>query len=139
MIKQSFGKLIKFQLSSLIATLIDFSCTILLKEVGGVGYLLSTATGSLIGGVANFVIGRRWVFHAAELAPGSQAIRYLLVWGGSILLNISGVFLLTSIGRMNYLFSKIFSAVMVGFFFNYILQNKYVFSINHEIQDSQNS
>jgi putative flippase GtrA len=134
MTKGSLNKFLRAQGASFVSTMVDFGFTILLKELCGVWYIASSSAGSILGGVANFVLGRRWVFKAAELAPGSQAMRYLLIWGGSILLNITGVWLLTGIGHLNYLYSKILTAVFVGIFFNYLLQNRYVFKLTHEIR-----
>jgi putative flippase GtrA len=132
--RQSVTIFIKSQVSSIVSTLVDFSITILLKEVVGIWYLFSTSTGSILGGVTNFFLGRKWVFNATGTSSKSQAVRYVIVWGGSILLNITSVFFLTSFGHLNYLLSKIITAVMVGIFFNYILQKKYVFSFNRESQ-----
>lgn len=132
--KQSLNIFIKAQISSFISTIVDFGITIFLKEGCGLWYLFSTSAGSILGGMTNFALGRRWVFKSTEFHPGFQAIRYLLVWGGSILLNIGSVFLLTSIGHLNYLLSKIFTAVIIGISFNYILQYKFVFNPDREIR-----
>lgn len=123
---------LKAQLSSFISTIVDFGVTILLKEGCGLWYLFSTSAGSILGGVTNFELSRRWVFKVAAIRPGSQAVRYFLVWVGSILLNIGGVFALTSIGHLNYLLSKICTTVIVGISFNFFLQKKFVFSLNNE-------
>ena len=131
--KQALNKFFRAQVASFVATILDFGFTIFLKEGCGLWYLFSTSAGSVLGGVTNFALGRRWVFKAAGLPPGSQAMRYFLVWGGSILLNIGGVRLLTGIGHINYLYSKILTTVLVGIFFNYLLQNRYVFKLTHEI------
>jgi len=125
---------IKAQCSSMAATVIDFMITIFLKEVCGLWYLFSTATGSVMGGVANFIMGRRWVFRAAGSSPGPQAIKYVLVWVGSILLNVSGMYLLTSIGRLNYVLSKVIVSLTVGICFNYVLQKTFVFKLNDDCQ-----
>ncbi len=122
-------------MSSLIATLIDFSVTIVLKEVFGFWYLFSTSVGSIIGGAFNFQLGRRWVFNSRTVPASAQAVRYLLVWIASILLNISGVFVLTHFGHMRYLFSKVAITLIVGIFFNYNLQKKYVFNFRHQTQE----
>ena len=132
MTKHSAKIFIKSQASAIIATLADFGFTIFLKEVLGVWYLLSTSAGSILGGIVNFILGRRWVFNAIGLPVGMQAAKYVMVWGGSILLNVSGVFLLTNFGHINYLFSKTITALVIGIFFNYNLQKKYVFSLPHE-------
>lgn len=130
--KQALNKFIRAQMASFVATILDFGFTIFLKEGCGLWYLFSASAGSVLGGVTNFALGRRWVFKAAGLSKGPQAMRYLLVWGGSIFLNIGGVWLLTSVGHINYLYSKVITAVFIGVFFNYLLQNTYVFKLNHE-------
>jgi len=136
MTKQTLTKFLRAQVSSLISTIVDFGVTIFLKELFGVWYLFSTSVGSILGGMTNFSIGRQWVFNAAGLSAGSQAMRYLLVWGGSIILNIGGVWLLTGIGNFNYLHSKILTTVLVGIFFNYQLQNTFVFKLTHENRET---
>jgi len=70
---------LKAQVSSAVSTVVDFGITILLKEGCGFWYLFSTATGTLLGGVTNFTLGRCWVFRATDLPKGSQAIRYTMV------------------------------------------------------------
>lgn len=136
MTKQTLNKFLRAQVSSLISSMVDFGVTIFLKELCGVWYLFSTSVGSILGGMTNFSIGRQWVFNATGWSTGFQAARYLLVWGGSIFLNIGGMWLLTGIGNINYLYSKIFTTVFVGIFFNYLLQNTYVFKINHENRET---
>ncbi len=129
---RSLNRFIKAQVASFLSTIVDFGITIFLTEACGIWYLLSTSTGSVAGGITNFLIGRKWVFKVAQLPPGSQVIRYMLVWGVSILLNISGVYLLTHIGRLNYLLSKTLTAVIIGIFFNYLLQKQFVFNVRYE-------
>ncbi|MGE5424416.1 MAG: GtrA family protein [Syntrophothermus sp.] len=119
---------IRFQMASCAATLTDFAVTIFLKEICGFWYMVSTSTGSLLGGITNFSLGRRWVFQVTETSTRKQATRYLMGWTGSILLNIAGVFLLTHFGKLNYLYSKIITSFLVGIFFNYFMQKKFVFS-----------
>jgi putative flippase GtrA len=132
----ALNKFIKAQISSFISTVVDFGCTIFLKEVCGICYLFSTSIGSVLGGVTNFELGRKWVFKASGIHLGSQAVRYFMVWAGSILLNIGGVYLLTSVCHFNYLVSKIITAINVGIFFNYLLQKTYVFKTKHENQET---
>jgi len=139
MTKQSVNIFIKAQVSSFISTAVDFGITIFLKEACGLWYLFSTSAGSILGGAINFIFGRKWVFNAVALPPVSQVVRYILVWGGSILLNIGGVFLLTSVGHVKYLLSKVITSVIIGICFNYFLQKKFVFGLNHEIRETTTS
>lgn len=69
-------------------------------------YGYSTFIGALNGGIANCLINYRWVFHAFEMKKRNIAIRYLVVWGGSILLNTYGTYILTELSDQYFMFSK---------------------------------
>jgi putative flippase GtrA len=57
----------------------------------------------------------------------NQAVKYVIVWAGNLLLVSAGVFLLTHYGSLSYLVSKIAVSLIVGFFYNYRLQKRFVF------------
>ena len=118
---------IKAQAASLTATGVDFAMTIVLKEVLGLGYLLSSILGTVSGGVVNFMMNRHWVFKAHDRRIHFQVIKYVLVWIGNLVLVSGGVFVLTRYGGFNYIVSKVATSVMVGVFYNYVLQKKFVF------------
>jgi putative flippase GtrA len=117
----------KAQIASLLATGVDFLVTVLLVQVAGAPYLPGSATGTISGGVTHFMVSRNWVFNAQEKKWAAQLPRYILVWIGSLLLNVSGLYLLTHYTGLNYLLSKIAIAIGVAVFYNYILQKRYVF------------
>ena len=117
----------KAQVASLVASLIDFSTSIFLARVLGWWYLLASVTGTVVGGIVNFTINRHWVFEAREKRVTAQAIKYILVWVGNLLLNAAGVYLITHYMRVNFVISKIIVSLIVGFFYNYLLQKKLVF------------
>ena len=88
-----------------------------------------------------------WVFHAEDCKKTHVAVKYLFVWGGSIILNAWGTFALTEWltgmtwvnGLLGYyidnvfILSKIIVAVLVAFFWNYHLQRFFVYR-NHNIK-----
>lgn len=117
----------KAQVSSLIATAIDFALTIFLVEVIYVFEIVAAALGTITGGVVNFLLGRNWVFKAGAQPVPKQAFRYVLVWIGNFFLNIAGMTFMVNLMHANYIFSKIFVSLLVGVFYNYLLQGKYVF------------
>jgi len=117
----------KAQITSVLATGVDFVVTILLVQVAGAPYLAGSATGTISGGAANFLISRNWVFNAQEKKWAAQLPRFMLVWIGSLILNVSGLYLLTHFTGMNYLLSKIIVAVLIAVFYNYVLQKRFVF------------
>jgi putative flippase GtrA len=90
-------------------------------------YLLASIIGTISGGIVNFMINRSWVFEARHKKIHFQAIKYLLVWAGNLVLVSGGVFLLTNYGGFSYLVSKITVSVIIGVFYNYVLQKRFVF------------
>jgi putative flippase GtrA len=117
----------KAQAASLTATAVDFSLTVLLKEWLHWWYLLASVLGTVVGGIVNFSMSRRWVFSAREKKMYFQAVKYVLVWVGNLLLVSGGVFLMTRYGEISYLVSKVTVSIFVGYFYNYKLQKIFVF------------
>ncbi|GAA0538772.1 GtrA family protein [Chitinophaga japonensis] len=118
---------IKAQAASLAATCFDFLTTIVLVNVFGWWYLAGSITGTIAGGVLNFMMGRLWAFNAGDRRIEWQFIKYVLVWVGNLLLNAAGVFMITQYIGLSYVISKILTAVVVGIGYNYVLQKKFVF------------
>lgn len=125
----TINRFIRFQLNSVASTVIDFTVTVALTELAGLWYLISTTLGTISGGAANFLIARNWVFRVRDFPAMKQLGWYFINWCCSCLLNILSVFVLTSLVQLNYIVSKIITAVLVGILFNYNFQRRYVFSI----------
>ena len=49
---------------------------------------LATAIGLVVGGVVNCCINYKFTFRAEHCAVKAVAIKYLLIWGGSFILNL---------------------------------------------------
>jgi putative flippase GtrA len=118
---------VKAQAASLTATLVDFAVFLILTEVFHCWYLAASITGTISGGIANFLLGRIWVFNARSGKVPVQAFRYLLVWAGNLLLVSAGVFVVKEYVGLSPLLSKIIVSLIVGFTYNYLLQKKFVF------------
>jgi len=118
---------LKAQLSSLMATAVDFSFTIFLVELAGMNYIAATINGALAGAAVNFMVNKYWSFRQSESSLKKQGFRYGLVWMGSLVLNVAGSNLLISVFKTPYVISKILVSVIVGITFNYTLQKYYVF------------
>ena len=117
---------IKAQAASLTATVVDFAVTFILKTFFG-WVMLASVTGTVSGGVVNFIMNRKWVFEAHNKKIHFHAFRYLVVWLGNLLLVSGGVFVLTKYVGLELVLSKIIVSVVVGVFYNYVLQKKFVF------------
>ncbi len=136
---------VKAQLSAQFASLVDFVVTILLVKLFDVFYLYATFTGSVVGGMVNCTVNYGWVFKADGIKKVHVALKYLFVWGGSIMLNTWGTFALTEWltdmkwvnGLLGYyvdnvfILSKIIMAVLVAFVWNYQLQRIFVYRNLH--------
>lgn len=117
----------KSQVSSAIATGLDFGLLFSLTEIAHVWYVASVACGALVGAVANFILNRHWSFEATHGHARHQALRYAVVSGGSLILNTFGVWAMTEYLKIHYSISVVTISILVGFFFNFPLQRSYVF------------
>jgi putative flippase GtrA len=117
----------KAQAASVVATIVDYAMTIFLVEGLHLWPVSGSAVGSFSGGATHFLVSRNWVFDAQDKKWSVQLTRYILVWAGNLVLNISCLFLLTRYTAINYLMAKVFIAILIAFFYNYALQKRYVF------------
>ncbi len=118
----------KAETSAVVASAVDFAVTLMLAEVIGIWYGYATFVGALSGGVVNCSVNYRWVFTAQHMGKTLIAVRYLLVWGGSIVLNTLFTYFVTEYAGINYIIAKVAVAVMVAVLWNYQMQRSYVFA-----------
>lgn len=120
-------RLFKFQLSSFLSTLVDFSVTYLLTENLKIIYITSSVIGFISGGITNFLINKKWVFKINDTKKTKRVLLYVTVWIIGLLLNTLVLYLLTDIGKINYKYSKIIASLLVGIVFSFYAQMKIVF------------
>lgn len=139
---------IRAQFSSQIASIVDFLVTILLAKLFRIYYVYATFTGSICGGIVNCIINYKWTFRSKDCKKKHVIIKYLLVWGCSILLNTWGIYAMTEAIRRNlwvqetlkhytddiFVFSKVVVSLLVGFIWNYNMQRVFVYK-NCRIRD----
>lgn len=118
---------IKAQLSSQISSIVDFSVSFILDQVFGLWYVICTFLGAVSGGIVNCCINYQWVFRAQGLKKKHVAIKYFMVWTGSIGLNTGGTYLLTEWSGQYFLLAKAVVSLLVGFLWNYQLQRLFVY------------
>lgn len=130
----------KAQISSMISTFADFVMTATIFSIAA-HVVLSTAAGAVTGGVVNCIINYRWTFNGTTRSKRSVALRYALVWIGSIILNTAGtewgvkaVNALCGNGAGHtqtqltlVLAVKAATAVLVAVFWNFLMQKHYVY------------
>ena len=117
----------KAQIASFVASMVDYLVTIFCVELFGFWYVVDSSTGTIVGGVTNFSLGRHWVFRGGEAERRIQLFRYFLVWVGYLSLATFCVYLLTHLGGFNYIISKITVTLFLAIAYNYPLQKRFVF------------
>lgn len=118
---------LKANISSSIASFFDYLITIFLVSFFKIDVVIASTTGTIFGGILNFLIGRNWVFQSKKRKVHQQAVRYGMVWVGNLALNTGGMFVLTKLLKVHFVISKLFVSLIVGFGYNYTMQKKFVF------------
>jgi putative flippase GtrA len=122
-----FRSLRRSQITSVVATSVDFSVTLFLTEIIHVFYKYSTATGAFFGAVTSFLLCRHWAFQSKNNKWHTQAARYALASVLSLLLNTWAVIFLTETFDIQYVVSKTIAAVFFGLTVNFLLFRYFVF------------
>lgn len=118
----------KAEASASAASAVDFGLAIGLTTSGLLTYGYANIIGVVSGGLTNFTLNSRFVFSKTGRGVRTLAMRYMMVWLGSMLLNGGGTNAITSIiGAKYFIIIKCIVAVMVAFGFNYPLQRGFVF------------
>ena len=120
---RTFGR---SQITAMAATAADYSTMVALVELAGFDYRVAVAAGALAGAVLNFCANRAWAF-GSEAPTIASMIRYALVSGGSLGLNVACVWLVTEGTGVPYYLTKIAVAVVIGLGWNYPLHKYWVF------------
>ncbi len=123
----------KAQVSALAATVVDFGTLVFLVELLHAAYPFGVATGAFAGAITNFFLNRHWSFQAVGSPLRGQALRYVLVSAGSLVLNTLGVIFWTEALQLHYVQSKVLTAVLVGVLFNYPLHRDFVYRSKKKI------
>lgn len=119
---------LKAQIASLTASMVDYFCTVVGVELLHFHPVWASTVGTVMGGLTNFRMGRRWVFGAKDEKASIQMFRYGVVWLGYLLLTTLAMYLFTHFTHINYIIAKVSVSLFLGFFYNYPLQKKFVFA-----------
>lgn len=128
-----------------IASIVDFVSAVLLSSVLGVYYVVATTIGAVLGGVVNCTMNYKWVFPVSDSRKCFIAVKFFLVWSGSILFNTWGTYILTEwmkeqawvirlLGEYHdqiYIVSKVLVALVVAVCWNYLMQRFFVYRNLH--------
>ena len=136
--RHSLFMFLRAQLSAQFATLADFILTYVCFQWLGIYYVIATSIGAITGGIVNCVINYKWAFATKDCQFKWVFFKYILVWVGSFLLNVGGVYLLVELLKHHtYLWerasgfyliiAKIIVSVLVSVGWNYVLHRYFVF------------
>jgi putative flippase GtrA len=116
------------QLSSLVATGVDYCIMIACVSAFGLTPVVGTILGALCGAVTSFTLGRRWVFDARKGDLRSQALRYALVSTVSLFCNAGAEWLLVRAG-LQYIVARVIASTVVGLAWNFPMHRHFVFRV----------
>lgn len=101
---------------------------------------LSVAVGAVVGGIVNCCINYRFTFHAKGQSVQAVAVKYFMVWVGSLLLNMYGTTgVATLLSKWDWLLSigfkpdgifaaaRLFASLVVSLAWNFVLQRNFVY------------
>ncbi len=119
--------LFRHQIAGAIAFLVDFVVFVMLTDTLNIWYVPATAIGALVGAVLNFTLSTYWAFSGSKNSLKNQMFKYVLVSGGSIILNTLLVYLFTDFLSFDEKLSKLVTAILVGSIYNFLLMRNFVF------------
>lgn len=126
--------------SSQCAGWVDMIVGFVLFEWVHLGPALSTALGAVCGGIVNCIINYRFTFRATNVDVRAVAVKYILVWAGSLTLNTLGTeglytlleswHWLEKIGFKpagNFATARVATSLLVSWFWNFPMQRYFVY------------
>ncbi len=93
--KDLFKKLLQFIRFGIVGglnTLVSLAIYYLLVFLG-VNYIVSTVVGYVLSSVVGYVLNKIWVFKAKSVSTASSLVKYYIVYGSSLLLNMGLMYL----------------------------------------------
>lgn len=128
--------------SSQAASWLDLLSGFILFAFLNISAFWSAAIGALAGGILNCIINYRFTFHASGCSWRAVAVKYTLVWIGSVLFNsfgteltyriLSGWKLLSDLGvsdDMYYAIARLSISLAVSLMWNFGMQRQFVYRI----------
>lgn len=122
------------------ASWVDLGLGFVLFSWVGLSTGLSTGIGAVAGGIINCIINYRFTFHAKGVSKRAVAVKYILIWTGSLLLNTYGTSMLYNLMSGSEFFahmgfsddgcyaaSRISTSLVVSLAWNFLMQKYFVY------------
>jgi len=115
------------QASSLLATAADFTIYLILFKGVGLFYGTASGMGAAVGAVVSFFLGRHWAFKRKDGRLSTQAMKYGITSGLSVILNTGIMILVTESCHISPDVSKVIVALFIGVLFNFPMFRYFVY------------
>jgi len=125
---RGWRSLLRHHAAAIVATATDYLVMVSCVERLGLHAVAATPIGAFAGAVVNFLLGRRFTYHAVDESAGAQAWRYALVSLASLGLNTAGEYFFHVVLRIEYLLARVITSVIVSNAWNYPMQRYFVFA-----------
>lgn len=120
-------QLLKYGLVGGTAFALDFSLLYILTDFLHIYYVLSATAAFIAGLLCNYSLSVYWVFNERALTNKyAEFLVFSLIGVVGLLLNDGLIWTLTEVGKMHYLESKAFAAVVI-FFWNFFARRQVLF------------
>jgi len=114
-------KFIKFGITGILNTAVDFAVYSFCLEILGLKPVFAQPAGQIVAIVNSYLINKNWTFGKRKNYHIKEMLKFLLVNGGSVGINILGVYLFHDILGINEYLCKIpiaFITVLINYFGN---------------------
>jgi putative flippase GtrA len=119
--------LARHQLGATLAAVVDFGVMIAAVQAAGWTPVQATAVGASVGALANFALGRLWIFRRRWGGLGAQALRYAAVAAASAMWNTLGEHLVHDVMHVQYIAARVLVSIAVSLIWNFPMQRRFVF------------
>ncbi len=125
--QKTINAFLRYNVVAIIATATDFSIFILLSNFTQIWYVTATFASAVCGGIVSFILNRNWAFMSKDGKLSNQALKYILIWNGSIVLNTAGLYLIVETSHIDEVIAKVLVAIVVGVGFNFLMYKYFIF------------
>ena len=119
-------KLIKYSLTSGIATLLDVLFIWFLTSILGIYYLASTTFSFILISLGNYLVSKKWIFYDTDRNSTKGYSLFLIIGVGGLIWTLILMFSFVEILNIHYLLARIAAAFLV-LLWNYFLNKKFTF------------
>ncbi len=126
-LKKEIFTFCKAQGSAAFATGCDYAMRLFIDKVLDHNYLVATFLGAVTGGIVNCFVNYNFAFRGNTARKIDVALRYFLMWAGSIALNTAGTAFFKEVAHIRVYTAMLLTSFLVALCWNYMLQRSFVY------------